>query len=155
MFFGIEIVVIFGNVRQRIGEDLATTDADLLVSQTAFETLLASSQRLIDGLWAGGESSLKGCERKTNRAFARAGQLVGFTHFRLHVLRDGLVQASFDVGKLVVDGVGFAFGEQRCVVELDQFFFDHPPHQVGGIDLVCRIAPELAVETVGIQEGQE
>ena len=110
---------------------------------------------MVDGLWAGGESSLEGSEREANRSLARTGQLVGLAHFRFHVIRYGLVQANFDVGKLVVYRVGFAFWEQWCIVELDQLFLDHTSHQVRAINLVSGITPELAVEPVGIEEGKK
>jgi len=61
-----------------------------------------------------------------------------------------LVECSLQGRKFVVDRVGLPLGEQRRVVELDQFFLDHPPHQVGGVDVVDAV-PELAVETIGIQ----
>ena len=79
---------------------------------------------------------------------------VGLAHFRLHVVRDGLVERGLDVGELVVDRVGPALGEERRAVELDQLLLHHAAHEVGGIDLVDAIA-ELAVEAVGVEQREE
>src|SRR5690606_37864912 len=58
------------------------------------------------------------------------------------------------VRELVVDSVCPPFREQRRAVELDEFLFHHPPHQVGGIDLVNAVA-ELAVKAIRIEQSQE
>ena len=72
----------------------------------------------------------------------------------LHVLRDGFVERGFDVGELVVDRVGAAFGKERGAVELHHLLFHHAAHEVGAIHLVDAVA-ELAVEAVGIEQRQE
>jgi hypothetical protein len=102
---------------------------------------------LINGFRAGSEPALKRREGETDRAFARAAELIGLAHFRSDVVRDGLVQLGFGIRKFVVGGIGLAFREEWRVVELDQFLLDHPPHEVAGIDLVGTVAG-LAVETI-------
>ena len=69
-------------------------------------------------------------------------------------MRDRFVERGFDVGQLVVDGVGLALREQRCAVELDQFLLHHAAHEVGGVHLVDAVA-KFSVEAVGVEERQE
>ena len=133
---------------------LLATDAELLLAQAAFEPLLAALERLEDGLGAGREAALEGGEGEADGAFARAVELVGLAHFRLHVVGDGLVERGLDVGELVVDRVGPALGKERRAVELDQLLLHHAAHEVGGIHLVDAVA-ELAVEAVGVEQRQE
>ena len=86
--------------------------------------------------------------------FARALELVGLAHFRLHVFRHGLVERGLDLGERVVDRVGLPLGEERRAVELDELLLDHAAHQVRCVDLVDAVA-ELPVEAVGVEQRQE
>ena len=72
MLFGVEVVVIFGNLSEGLGEGGLATDAHALFTQAAFETLTAPFERLEDGFGAGRETPLEGGERKADRALALA-----------------------------------------------------------------------------------
>ena len=154
LLLGVEVVVVLGDIGERLGEDLLAADAELFLAKAAFEAFLAALERLEDGLGAGGEAALESGEREADGAFARAVKLVGLAHFRLHILSDGFVEGGLDVGELVVDRVGPALGKERCAVELHHLLFHHAAHEVGAIDLVDAVA-ELAVEAVGIEQRQE
>ena len=112
LLLGVEVVVVLGDIGERLGEDLLAADAELLLPHAAFEPFLAAFEGLEDGLRAGSEATLEGGEGEADGAFARAVELVGLAHFRLDVVRDGLVERGFDVGELVVDRVRLALGEE-------------------------------------------
>ena len=70
------------DIGERLGEDLLAADAAFLLAQPAFEAFAAALEGLENGLGAGGEAALEGGERKSDRAFALAAELVGLAHFR-------------------------------------------------------------------------
>ena len=88
-----------------------------------------------------------------------AGPLVvlerlGTIEFLAHVVGDDLVQVGFSFGELVGDGVSNALREQRRAVELEQVFFHHAAHQVGGIGDMNAV-PKAALEPVAVDERHE
>ena len=112
LLLGVQVVVVLGDVGQRLGQCAAGRGSPSFSSRSrSFEPFLAALERLVDGLRAGGEPALQGGEGEADRAFARAVELVGLAHFRLHVVGDGLVERGLDVRERVVDGVGLALRE--------------------------------------------
>src|SRR5262249_41966491 len=91
LLLGIKIVVILGNVRQCFSQSATTTHSKFLLAQSNFEASLATLERLVDRLRAGGEATLKGRESEPDRPLARTLHLVCLAHFGLDVLGDGLV----------------------------------------------------------------
>ena len=154
LLVGVQVVVVLGDVVERLGQDRLAATAELLRTQPFGEPFLAAAERLVDGLGAGSEPALQRGEGEPDRALARSRELIGLAHFRLHVLGDGLVQGGLGVRELVVDGVRLAFGEERRAVELDELLLHHPSHEIGRIDLVDAVA-ELAVEAVGVEQREE
>ncbi len=154
LLLGVEVVVVFGNIGEGLGENLLATDTHLFFAEATFEAFSAALERLEDGLGAGGETALEGSERKADRAFALAVELVGLAHFRLHIIRYRFVERGFEVGEFVIDRVGAALREERCAVELDQLLLHHAAHEVGAIHLVDAVA-KLAVEAVGVEQREE
>ncbi|MNZ54650.1 hypothetical protein D3C78_725570 [compost metagenome] len=121
--------------------------------QAVFHALAPPLERLVDRLGAGGQAPLQLGQGEADRALALAVQVVGTIHLVAHVLGDIVIERCFEVGQLVVGGVGATLWEQRCAIELEQFLFDHAAHHVGDIDFVRALA-ELAVEAVTVQQRQ-
>ena len=150
LLLGVQVVVIFRHLLEGFGKNGLAAYTHPLFAQAAFEAFAAALEGLEDGLGAGGETALEGGERKADRAFAFAVELVGLAHFRFHIIRYRFVERGFEIGELVVDGVGAALGEQRCAIELDQFLLHHAADEVGAIHLVDAVA-EFSIEAVGVE----
>ena len=154
LFVRVEVVVIFGRVRECFGECITAADAEFLIAQAVLKPLLASFERLIDRLRAGSKSPLQSREGETNRAFAGAFEQVSLAHLRLDVRRDGLVKCGLNVRERVVHRVRAALRKKRRAVEFDKLLFDHAAHEIGRVDFVHAVA-EFTVEAIRVQQREE
>ncbi len=154
LLFCVQVVIVLRDFFERFRQGATTANTELLFAQATFEAFFTAFERLVDRLGTGGQATLKGGERETDRPLSRTGQLVGLAHFGFDVICNSLVERGLRFGERVVDGVCLPFREERRVVELDEFFLDHPPHQIGNIDLVDAVA-EFAIEPIRIQQRQK
>jgi len=130
----------------------------LLLPQPLLQPLTTPAQRLVDGLRRRGQATLQDGQGEADRVatppLAFLHQPVGAVHLLAHVLCHLLIEHGFAIRQRVGDGGGDALGEQRRIVELNQFLLDQPAHQVGRIRLVDTVA-EAALEAVGVKQGHE
>ncbi len=120
-------------------------------AQALFKALLAPLERLVDGLRRRGQTPLKDGQRKTDRPGALV-VLQGLCPIELlaHVGRDFAVELLFGRRQLVSDRMGDALREEWRTVELDQALLDHPPHEIGDVDLVNTVT-EAPFEAVTVE----
>jgi hypothetical protein len=79
---------------------------------------------------------------------------LGAVELLADVLGDVPVEAGLRVREFVGDRVSDALWEERAAVELEQVLLDHPPHQVGDLDLVDAVA-KPPLEPVRVEEREE
>ena len=75
------------------------------------------------------------------------GKLIRLPHLLLNIAGDIFIQLFFGIREGIIDGIGLSFRKERTIVEFDEFLFDHPAHDVGGIDLVSS-PPEFSVKAI-------
>ena len=128
---------------------------DFKLAQTAFKTLAAAVQRLVDGLGRRCETPLQDGERKAHGSGAPVVlQRVGAVELLAHVVGDFAVKLRLGVRQLVGNGVGHPLGEERGGIELQQLLLDHPAHQVGHVGGMDAIA-EPPLEPIAVEERHE
>ena len=137
-----------------VGEHFAAL-AQLLFFDPALQLGSTTTQRLVNGLRAGGKPALQRSERETDRTAAgTVFELVGAVHLGLHVVGDGAVKRSLKIRETVIDRVGAALRKELAAVEAQHLFLDHATHEVRHIHLV-RAVTEFAVEAIGVEQRQE
>ena len=125
-----------------------------LFAHATLQPLLAPFERLIDGFGAGSQTALQRRQGKADRTAPLAVKFVGLAHLCFYIVGDSFVKRPLQIGQRVVDRIGAPLGKEGRAVEFDQLFFDHAPHQVGGVYFVDPI-PKAAVKAVRVEQRQE
>jgi len=82
------------------------------------------------------------------------GQALRSVHPLPNVLRDLAIELRLEVGELVVNGIGPAFGKERSAIELEELLLYEAAHEIRWVHHVDSIS-KAALEPVRIEEGHE
>ncbi len=125
-----------------------------LLLQLLFETPTPSFQRGMNRRRRGGETPLQNRQGEPDRSLALFVETIRAVELFPDVAGDLLVEFPFRERKLIVDGIGAALREQRCVVKANKVFLRQPPHQIPVVR-TRRIVTTATLEAIRIEKRQE
>src|SRR5581483_10313864 len=111
---------------------LLTAPPQALLVETSRQALAATAKRLVDRLRRGCKPALEHGEREADDVapppLPFCLQAVGAVHLLANVLRDGVVETSFELRQRVLHRVGAPLWEEGLAFEGQQLLLDHAPH---------------------------